>query len=101
MKKSFTLWRKDIPWYMNFHIRPVTINGYAFLILVLFLAWGYAQDIEQYQYLAENPCAYCDVEAVCAINDYGGDSIWMNKDIMNNSILDSWQELNITENTTS
>ena len=87
MSKSFAwskVWDKSVPWYMNFHIKPIKVNGYVFLLLVLFLSWSYAHDVESYKEVYESPCSYCPLVVlenssfgerfVC---NSGGDVLWM------------------------
>lgn len=93
VKKGFSwLWDRSVPWYMNFHVRPVTINGYVFLFLVLFLSWSYAHDVESYKVVYEDPCSFCGVADMCGgsvfVDDVvGGDVFWM-KNFSSGSISD-------------
>ncbi len=67
MKKKVVFWRRDIPWYKNFHIAPITINGYLFFIGILFLVWAYQHDVAGYQEVYEDPCSYCNLEYACSV----------------------------------
>lgn len=72
-KNKIVLWRKDIPWYKNFYMQPVIMNGYLVVAFILFMAWAYQADVQEYQDVVENPCAYCNVQALCTMNNLGGD----------------------------
>lgn len=78
---------------MNFHIKPITINGYLFVAFVLFMSWAYAQDVEEYKAVAEDPCSYCVAYGSCV----DGDDWWKEDGIMNESGFVYWPSQNVTE----
>ena len=68
--------KENMIWKNMFKVDLSTIS---FLLIILYIAWAYNADLDQYRDISENPCGFCSGAAVSC--SYNKDNYWITGDV--------------------